>query len=68
MSSKVLHVIQVGTSIYISTEKRNLVVIHNKKEKKFRSSLLIENDSQPFQETCKTYSSNKGNQVVLQRL
>ena len=46
--------------LYNFRKQRNLVVNLNKKEKKkYLNSLLIENDSKPFWETCKPYFSNK---------
>ena len=47
--------------LYKFQKQRNLVVNLNKKVKnKFLNSLLIEYDSKPFWETCKSYLSNKG--------
>ena len=45
--------------LYNFRKQRNLVVNVNKKEKK-KNSLLMENDSKTFWETCKPYFSNKG--------
>ena len=47
--------------LYKFQKQRNLVVnLHKKEKNKFLNSLLIECDSKPFWETCKSYLSNKG--------
>ena len=49
------------TSICIILENKVVINLNKKKEqKKFLNSLLIENDSQWFWETCKPYFLNKG--------
>ena len=46
--------------LYNFRKQRNLVVTHNKKQKKIcLNSLAIENDSKLFWETCKPYFFNK---------
>ena len=48
-------------NLYNFRKQRNPVVNLNKKaKKKFPNSLSMENDSNPFWETCKLYFSNKG--------
>ena len=47
--------------MYKFQKQRNLVVnLHKKEKNKFLNSLLIECDSKPFWEMCKSYLSNKG--------
>ena len=47
-------------NLYNIRKHRNLVVNRNKKEKKkFLNFLSIENDTQPFRETCEPYFLNK---------
>ena len=46
--------------LYNFRKQRNLVVTHNKKQKKIcLNSLVKENDSKLFWETCKPYFFNK---------
>ena len=59
--SQLKSIVNKDIALHNFQKQRNLVVNLNKKEKKkFLNSLLLENDSKLFWETCKLYCSNKG--------